>query len=726
MNPKQVEFDPIWKSLSVGLKPIISLTPGQGGCPLREDIFKLCTCVNPHCERLYNALRTLLEDHLKALKEQILNAQSDFLLAYAKNWKNYSTGCEYLHAIFDYLNRYWIDRNKSTIEGVYPVIILSLRMWRDTLFQRVRDKVLLGVLGLIEKERKGESISSADLDIGNLIQTFIKLGSVDFENPLGLYTEEFQGRFLEDTREFYARESSKYIEENGVSAYMEKAELRLKEEDSRSKKYLNFQTHPLLMDLLETVLIRHHQARILGEADAMFRADKTSDLQRMYSLLNRVHSNKELQDVFDSFATHYGLNKIKSTPNAVQDPATYVEELLSIHEKLSDFVNIFANDPLFIAAMDKAFRKIVNDQSKSSELIAKYCDIILRKGSKNLEEAALCRKLDQIITVFKYIDDKDIFQKFYLKMLARRLIQELSVSDDSESHMIANLRQACGYEYTSKLQRMFHDMSVSSDLNQNFKKEIDNLKAANTPIVDFSVLVLTTGSWPLHNQSPNYVVPTELAQCMNAFERFYHQQYNGRRLNWLQNHCKGTLKTLYLAKKYEIQVTNFQLGCLLLFNRQDQATVEDFRTATGIREQELPSILLSLVKSKLLLKNSKVDVGANKVEDKDSLSLNPKYDNKKQKFKIAALLQAETHEENVETHRNIEEDRKLYLQAAIVRVMKARKELTHGALISEVIQQASARFVPNIPMIKKCIETLIEKEYLRRIEGQANHYAYIA
>lgn len=57
--------------------------------------------------------------------------------------------------------------------------------------------------------------------------------------------------------------------------------------------------------------------------------------------------------------------------------------------------------------------------------------------------------------VFKYLEDKDVFQKFYSKMLANRLVQHMSASDEAESSMIGKLKLACGYEYTSKLQRMY-------------------------------------------------------------------------------------------------------------------------------------------------------------------------------------------------------------------------------------------------------------------------------
>ena len=97
------------------------------------------------------------------------------------------------------------------------------------------------------------------------------------------------------------------------------------------------------------------------------------------------------------------------------------------------------------------------------------------------------------MVVFKYIEDKDVFQKFYSKMLAKRLVQHMSASDDAEASMISKLKQACGFEYTSKLQRMFQDVGVSKDLNEEFRKHLVN---SNEPLdIDFQIKVPTD----LHN-----------------------------------------------------------------------------------------------------------------------------------------------------------------------------------------------------------------------------------
>lgn len=205
-------------------------------------------------------------------------------------------------------------------------------------------------------------------------------------------------------------------------------------------------------------------------------------------------------------------------PFRLQDPKVYVQTILEVHKKYNALVlTSFKNDNGFVAALDKACGKFINTNavtiaskstSKSPELLAKYCDLLLKKSSKNPEEAELEDTLNQVMVVFKYIEDKDVFQKFYSKMLAKRLVNHTSASDDAEASMISKLKQACGYEYTIKLQRMFQDIGISKDLNDKFRQRIKTSDHPNE--IDFSIQVLSSGSWPF-NQSFNFSLPSEVS-----------------------------------------------------------------------------------------------------------------------------------------------------------------------------------------------------------------------
>jgi len=328
--------------------------------------------------------------------------------------------------------------------------------------------------------------------------------------------------------------------------------------------------------------------------------------------------------------------------------------------------------------------------------------------------------------VFKYIEDKDVFQTYYSKMLAKRLIHGTSVSEYLEGQMIAKLKQNCGYEYTSKLARMFSDMTVSKEIQELFKES----NYATELDIDFQILILATGSWPLQTPSTNFTIPQELTKCEKSFQNFYQNQHSGRKINWLMQFSKAEIKTKYTTSNktgYIFQCSAYQMGVLLLFNNDKFLTGEQIQEASQLNDIALKATLVSLIKTKVLLMAPK---DAPSITKKHRFTLNDKYKNKRQRILINVPGSEGPKEEDEgkqsETQKMIEEDRKLQIQAAVVRIMKSRKTLNHGQLMAEVIKQLQNRFKPKVPLIKKCIDILIEKEYLQRVENQKDMYSYVA
>ena len=60
-------------------------------------------------------------------------------------------------------------------------------------------------------------------------------------------------------------------------------------------------------------------------------------------------------------------------------------------------------------------------------------------------------------------------------------------------------------------------------------------------------------------------------------------------------------------------------------------------------------------------------------------------------------------------------------------VNRQRKVLEHAQLLNETLAQLSVQFKPDVTMIKKKIESLIEREYLERVEDAPKpSYRYLA
>jgi cullin 1 len=76
------------------------------------------------------------------------------------------------------------------------------------------------------------------------------------------------------------------------------------------------------------------------------------------------------------------------------------------------------------------------------------------------------------------------------------------------------------------------------------------------------------------------------------------------------------------------------------------------------------------------------------------------FSSKKLRINLNVPLKSVEQKDIEGVHRTIDEDRKMVIQAAIVRIMKARQTLKHALLMQEVIQQLSSRFRPKIPVIK--------------------------
>ena len=647
--------------------------------PARRQLQLLTFSAHLLGEELYNKLIDYLKGHLENLVVESRYHTDEALLSYyIKEWGRYTVAAKYIHHLFRYLNRHWVKREiDEGKKNIYDVYTLHLVQWRKELFEQVSEKVMNAVLKLVEKQRNGETIEHSQ--IKQVVDSFVSLGLDDADpskSTLDVYRFHFERPFLAATKDFYQAESKQFVAENSVVEYMKKAEARLAEEEERVDMYLHHDIAVPLKKTCNQALIADHSVLLREEFQVLLDNDREEDMARMYSLLARIPDGLEpLRNRFETHVRKAGLaavQKVQSAEGDKLEPKVYVDALLEIHTQYQGLVKrAFNDEPEFTRSLDNACREFVNrnevcksGSNKSPELLAKYTDVLLRKSSTSIEEAELERTLSQIMTVFKYIEDKDVFQKFYSRMLARRLVHSNSSSDDAETSMISKLKEACGFEYTNKLQRMFQDMQISKDLNKEFRDHLEGVEYST--LVDSTFSILGTGFWPLTPPSTDFNPPPEISAEIERFIRFYKHKHDGRKLTWLWHLCKGEIKAGYCKNSktpYTFQVSIYQMAILLLYNEKDTYIYEDILSATQLSTEVLDQALAVILKAKVLLMTG--DSG-DKPGPGKSFKLNYEFKSKKIRVNLNLGGVKEAKQEEAETNKTIEEDRKLVLQVCLV------------------------------------------------------------
>jgi len=115
------------------------------------------------------------------------------------------------------------------------------------------------------------------------------------------------------------------------------------------------------------------------------------------------------------------------------------------------------------------------------------------------------------------------------------------------------------------------------------------------------------------------------------------------------------------------------------------------------------------------------------VRPTDVFAVNEEFSSKFMRIRIGVVAtnRAETEQERRDTDEKTERYRGATIEAALVRIMKQRKLISHAELVNEVLTQMGSRFNPDLAMVKKRIESLMEREYMERAEGERQVYRYI-
>uniref|UniRef100_A0A673G184 Cullin-4A n=1 Tax=Sinocyclocheilus rhinocerous TaxID=307959 RepID=A0A673G184_9TELE len=650
---------------------------------------------------LYKQLRQVCEDHVQAQIHQFREYPSSvmghfllFLKRMNRCWQDHCSQTIMIRSIFLFLDRTYILQN-SLLPSIWDT---GLELFRTHIVSdgAVQSRTVEGILEQIERERNGETVDRS------LLRSLLGMLS-----DLQVYKDSFEQRFLTETNRLYAAEGQRLMQERDVRVFLPHSHT--------DALHVCVFTCPLITTVEKQLLGEHLNAILQKGLWMLLDENRVCELMLLYELLNKVKGGlTALLQAWRDYIKSFG-GEIVSSPEKDKE---MVQELLDFKDKMDHVTQrCFQRNDTFINAMKEAFESFINKRpNKPAELIAKYVDSKLRAGNKEATEEELERILDKIMIIFRFIHGKDVFEAFYKKDLAKRLLVGKSASVDAEKSMLSKLKHECGAAFTSKLEGMFKDMELSKDIMIQFKQN-----QSDPSNIELTVNILTMGYWPSYTPMDVHL-PAEMVKLQEVFKLFYLGKHSGRKLQWQPTLGHAVLKTEFKEGKKELQVSLFQTLVLLMFNESDECSVEEIRAATGIEDGELKRTLQSLACGKARVLN-KMPRGKD-VEDADCFHFNSDFRHKLFRIKINQIQMKETVEEQVSTTERVFQDRQYQIDAAVVRIMKMRKTLSHNLLVSELYNQL--KFPVKPADLKKRIESLIDRDYMERDKENPNQYHYVA
>jgi len=723
---------------------------------VQNMVYHMCTQRAPH-----NYSEDLYERHAKASAEYMSSSviktlvgekDLDLLKELRRHWGNQVIMNKWMFKFFFYVDRFYVEHHNLPLLDEQ-----GMRCFKECVFDHIKVDVTKALFNQINFEREGQTIDRILLK--SCIEVYVRVGPGPTRTVnLEVYELDFQVPLLRMTESFYERKAADWLQSSDVPKYLGKVEEELTKEADRVKICMDASTEAPLLKVVESVLLAKRLSSILENDGSgvkiMLRDDKRDDLARLYRLYNRLEPKEGLISIASAVKEHFQLlgsnivkdRQIKTSAAAaagedagkgdkdsVDNPA-FVRALLDLHDKARGLVkDQFNGNALFQKALREAFENFVNKEvekeiSKHSnvELIVAYTDRILRSGG-GLSEDEVEKECERVVALFQFIHDKDVFLSSYKSMLAKRLLNQRSASEDQERSVISKLKLKQGAQFTRALEGMMNDLA-NETMRTNQLEFQQWARGKGLPLSsDFSVQVLMNGQWPPFPPIPDMKYPPSVVAWQQQYMDFYKEKK--KILKFQPSVGNITMTAKFNSGSFELIVTTLQAVALNVFNQKgsdgpssaislptvrEEMGMEDSSESTRIVKIVLHS--LACGKFEILTKNPK----SSKIEAEDTFHVNLNFSDKLKKLRIQmASLESKAKETG-----EVNEGRDQVIQAAAVRIMKNRKQLPHNILVNEITMQIHT-FKPTSKLIKKAIEDLIERDYLERDESISG-YKYLA
>ena len=552
------------------------------------------------------------------------------------------------------------------------------------------------------------------------------------------YQDEWFKYFESETIKYIRNKAERDIKNNSAPEYV-KCELKyLDEEDERLDSYVYGGYHARIKEINYEYLIKNNAQQIVDMdtgINNMFKTKKKDELNEVYQLFSFYpECLKLIQSSFRAYIRER-LLALYNDKEFSKDPKKFVPALIDLKKEMDEIVVLcFANDNDFQDQENKEFSVLMSKDHYPKQL-ANYADFCMRNGFKGKSEEEIEGTLNDIISIFKNINSKLVFQSETEKKMSDRLIKGLSINMNAEKMLISKLKQENGVTYVSKMNEMISDLEKNKAEYEGYKLS----KSHGAPGgIKFNIQVISQSAWDINKSNMEKIeVPLFLQNCIDDFQSFYLGRHQQTKLIWCLSLSRIEIQYLYLQNKNISTSTLPQFLALYYLEQKGNLKLETIATLLGCNVKKVIYDIRGLIFNPSFNPKGTTDKGVilSNIDEKTKefkpsteISINRKFSVNRQKFNTLPLPQKKTADEikasEMEEAQIIKKYQDNILQATVTRIMKSRigQETSHVWLVGEASKQVDL-FKAQPQQIKENIEKLIEKNIIKR---KGASYEYIA
>jgi hypothetical protein len=765
-------FQSTWSEIVDALDNVYAVLLGEATSVKRENvqskmqwyqkIYNASTQDQLVADKLYHELRKWLAEMLekrvaKPVIAKCKESDGDKLFhLVTKYYSCYKIFATFGKVVFNYLGTYVTKRSgNDTLEMMF------MKAFNQAVYNNVKADLRTVILRQVNSRRDGNQVDLKALK--DAVGIFVNVGTAtqtDEKGKLEVYSSDFEKAYLDSLRAVYRHcTTAELTREGGHFTYLKWVESRQELELFLAQELLRTTSYDSVRTATEEEMIAPHFEVIIKHADSgcgvLLEDWKVPDLARMYRLMKRVKDQKALKLMGEELQKRVeveGAALMQDFNSTTSDGLLSLERPLvsavtELNKKYGDLIkNNFEGSALFYAYRKAGFQSFLKakltrhdpkpsagesaveeKETSFSEVLATYLDAVMKRELKDVVDPdAELERLDDLLQVFTYITEKDVFQEFYKARLAKRLLQT-TPNEELEKAFLERLQREMAKSYTHKMEGMLLDLDSTKQYAKKFATDASSAGLG----CEFEVQVLTEANWPSY-KSDSLVPPPSLRRCLDCFTRFYKKTNQTRKLTWINILGQATLVVAFPKGAKEVQVSLYQASVLVTVDEFGAASVKDLASALGIEPKGVKPHIASMYMHKVFSMLTRVDEKGEKlpvgksIADDDRFMINTDFMHKTRKFKVPIASTAASINAGMPTDSELDGRRKIQVDAAIVRIMKSRKTMAYTELQDLVITQLTKLFVPQPKLIKQRVEDLVTREYLRRHEDDPKMFDYLA